>query len=132
MFRSLPGIPGWSAVLIATAICLVGIILDVNDGELGSAFSTFFMAGCILAVIAVQRRAVFMAGIQPPLLMLFIVPPLVLFSALLSGNQSDVIQLAESLLPLLALFPTMAATTLITLSLAIVRAFISEPRVHNN
>src|SRR5699024_6447810 len=68
------GIPAWTAVLLAVAITLSGVAIDSLSGGLGAGFIVAFFLGCLIAALAVARRSVFVAGIQPPIIMAILVP----------------------------------------------------------
>lgn len=63
---SMRGLPAWTAVLLTVAISLTGVAIDSLSGELGGAFTVAFFVGCVLAVLMVSRRSLFVAGVQPP------------------------------------------------------------------
>lgn len=129
MLPSWRGLPAWTAVLLAVAVALTGVAIDAGSGELGTAFTVAFFLGCVLAVLAVARRSVFVAGVQPPLIMAAIVPLVYVLAG--AGGTTGVFsrtQLVSVILPLVTRFPLMFATTLVVVALALVRAFVLEPR----
>lgn len=115
-------------MLTTLAIMLAGIALDAGDGTLGSAFTVSFFLGCLVAVLFVARRSVFLAGAQPPVL-LTVVVPLVYMAAGSGGGTSffSRTQIISAVLPLLERFPLMLVTTLVVVVIALLRAFVLQP-----
>lgn len=67
---SVPGLPWYGAVVVAVVLTLVGsIIAGTQWGDSGPPAMLWvgFLLGVVLAVLAVRRRAVFTAMVQPPL-----------------------------------------------------------------
>lgn len=126
---SMRGLPAWTAVLLTVAISLTGVAIDSLSGELGGAFTVAFFAGCVLAVLMVSRRALFVAGVQPPILMAVLVP-LVYVTAGVGGGSGlfSRTQIISVALPLATRFPLMITTTIVVVILALIRAFVLEPR----
>ena len=129
VLSSLRGLPAWTAVLLAAAISLTGVAIDSLSGELGAAFTVAFFVGCVLAVMAVARRSLFVAGVQPPIMMAVLVPLVYVIAGVGAGaelfSRSQIIAIA---LPLATRFPLMIATTVVVVALALIRAFVLEPR----
>ncbi len=73
-------IPWWGAILLAVTFTAVGFAYDAGagNGELGAVFATFYVLGCLLAVLLVQRAGLFTAMIQPPLILFVAVPTVLL------------------------------------------------------
>lgn len=126
---SMRGLPAWTAVLLAVAISLTGVALDSGSGELGAAFTVAFFLGCVIPVLAVARRSVFVAAVQPPIIMALVVPLSQVIAGMGGGaelfSRSQIVSIA---LPLVTRFPLMITTTLVVAALALIRAFILEPR----
>ena len=126
---SMRGLPAWTAVLLAVAISLTGVAIDSVRGDLGGGFTVGFFLGCVIAVLAVARRSVFVAGIQPPIIMALLVPLAYIVTGLGSGadlfSRTQIISIA---LPLATRFPLMITTTLIVIAIALVRGFVLEPK----
>ena len=38
-----------------------------GSGELGAGFTVAFVLGCVVSVLAISRRSLFVAGVQPPM-----------------------------------------------------------------
>lgn len=120
------GIPWWGAVLVAAAFTAVGAIIDANQSEaLGSVFNFFYLVGCVVAVLAVRRRALFTAVAQPPLIA-FGVGVITLYglnAAEASGLKSLIFKV---LLPIANDFPWLLVTFLVTLALGVGRWYITR------
>lgn len=126
---SMRGLPAWTTVLLTVAITLTGVAIDSLSGELGAAFTVAFFVGCVLAVLMVARRALFVAGVQPPIIMAALVPLAYVVAGVGGGaglfSRTQIISLA---LPLATRFPLMLTTTVVVVVLALIRAFILQPR----
>ncbi|KAA0920038.1 hypothetical protein FQ137_08870 [Dietzia sp. ANT_WB102] len=123
------GLPAWTAVLLAVAISLTGVAIDSVSGTLGAGFTVAFFLGCLVSVLAVARRSVFVAGVQPPIIMALLVPVVYVISGV--GAGVDVFsrtQLVSIILPLATRFPLMLTTTIVVVAIALIRAFVLEPR----
>lgn len=123
------GIPSWTAVLLAVAITLTGVAVDSLSGDLGAAFTVTFFLGCLVSVLAVARRSVFVAGVQPPIIMAVLVPVVYVIAGV--GGGADLFsrtQILSAALPLATRFPLMVATTVVVVAVALIRAFVLEPR----
>lgn len=62
----------WGAVLVAVVFTGVGVLLNLNadlaEGQAtGWGLDILFVAGVVLAAVAVRRGAIFTAMVQPPL-----------------------------------------------------------------
>lgn len=126
---SVRGLPAWTAVLLTVAITLTGVALDSGSGELGAGFTVGYFLGCLIAVLAVSRRSLFVAGVQPPIIMAVLVPLVsVIAGAGSSTGGFSRTQLISLVLPLATRFPLMIATTLVVVAIALIRAFVLEPR----
>lgn len=126
---SMRGLPAWTAVLLTVAITLTGVAIDSLSGELGAAFTVAFFVGCVAAVLMVSRRALFVAGVQPPIMMAVLVPLAYVVAGVGGGSglfsRTQIISIA---LPLATRFPLMITTTVVVVVLALIRAFILQPR----
>ncbi|WP_141564722.1 DUF6542 domain-containing protein [Dietzia alimentaria] len=127
---SMRGLPAWTAVLLAVAVSLTGVALDSLGSGLGAGFTIAFFLGCLLSVLAVSRRAVFVAAVQPPIIMALLVPLVHVIAGMNAGaelfSRSQVISIA---LPLATRFPLMITTTITVVAVALIRALVLEPRV---
>jgi hypothetical protein len=106
------GIPWWAASLLALAFTTIGVFADIGRiYRLGLVFQICYFAGCLLAVLWVQRRGLFGPMVQPPLIMAMTVPGVVI---LMGGEMTGSGLTAKALAigtPLINGFPTMAVTT---------------------
>ncbi len=110
---TVPGVPAWSAVLVAVGCTLLGFLLDASgdNTELTATFSTLYVVGCVAAVLAVRMRGLFTTLVLPPLLLFFAVP---LAYRQLSGGGSGLKDILLNLaIPLVNRFPTMMIATVI-------------------
>lgn len=123
------GIPWWAAVLLSFIVTGIGIGIDLARGStLTSVFLIFYAVGCVVAVLAVMRRGIFAAMVQPPLVLAVALPLVarVMGSGSTGGLRNQIITLA---LPLVNGFPAMAVTTAVTVVLGIVRLAVTrQPR----
>lgn len=129
VLSSTRGLPAWTAVLLAVAISLTGVAIDSVSGDLGAGFTVAFFLGCVVSVLAVARRSVFVAGVQPPIIMALLVPLVYVVSGV--GSGADVFsrsQLVSIILPLATRFPLMITTTVVVVAIALIRALVLEPR----
>ena len=126
---SMRGLPAWTAVLLTVAISLTGVAIDSLSGELGAAFTVLFVVGCVLAVLMVSRRSLFVAGVQPPIVMAILVPLVYVIAGVGGGSglfsRTQIISIG---LPLATRFPLMITTTVVVIALALIRAYVLEPR----
>jgi uncharacterized protein DUF6542 len=106
------GIPWWAAVMLALAFTTIGVFADLGRiYRLGFIFQFCYFVGCLLAVLWVQRRALFGPMVQPPLIMAVTVPAVVMvIGGEMTGNGLTAKALAIGT-PLINGFPTMAVTT---------------------
>ncbi|WP_433562987.1 DUF6542 domain-containing protein [Nocardia sp. CA-151230] len=125
---SVPGVPAGAAVLIAVTCTFIGLLIDAQSSgsrpqgdELTGSFATLYIAGCVVAVLAVRHRGLFTTMVLPPLL-LFIAVPLAyqfLFGSSGSLKLKDI--LLNLAIPLVNRFPTMALATVLVLIAGAVR-----------
>lgn len=122
MFGSFRGLPWWAAVLIAFVVAIVGTFVDVNSAAhtVGWVFAVTFFAGCVGAVVFVERRSMFGPVVQPPLVLAIVVPVLVMLTQGMPGGGLAAVGLALGK-PLIDGFPAMAITTACTVIIGIVR-----------
>lgn len=110
---TVPGVPAWSAVLVAIGCTLLGFLLDASgdNTELTATFSTLYVVGCVAAALAVRMRGLFTTMVLPPLLLFFAVP---LAYRQLSGGGSGLKDILLNLaIPLVNRFPTMMIATVL-------------------
>lgn len=113
---------------MAAGATFLGFAFDaVSGSELTSAFSAMYFLGCVLAVLAVRKRGLFTAVVQPPLL-LFVAVPLgsqFLTDGAGTGIKDMAINVAY---PLVNRFPLMLAATVVVGLIAAARVFLVQPR----
>ena len=108
---SVPGVPWWAAVLIATTATAIGYAIDAGLGhkELTHIFAGLYIAGCVIGILAVRQAGVFTAVIQPPLILFCAVPGAYwLFHGGKVRNIKDL--LINCGYPLIERFPLMVGT----------------------
>ncbi|MFE0750512.1 DUF6542 domain-containing protein [Gordonia sp. NPDC058843] len=121
------GVPWWGAVLLGTGITGLGAAIDAGSNEsLGSIFKFCYLVGCVIAALAVRRRALFTAAAQPPLIAFFV--SIVTLYGLNSEQASSGLKslIFNVLLPIAADFPWMLTTFLVTLALVLARWFLTR------
>ncbi|NDK87975.1 hypothetical protein GYA93_00030 [Gordonia desulfuricans] len=123
---SVRGVPWWGAILIATVITAIGAIIDTSaNSTIGGAFNFCQLVGCVLAALAVRRRALFTAAAQPPLIS-FVIALIALYA---SADQASELKslILKVLLPIAGNFPWMAITFLVTLVVVVGRWYLTRP-----
>lgn len=123
---TVPGVPWWGAVAIAAGTTLLGVLLDSARGnELTTAFTVFYVLGCLAAVVAVRYRGLFTAMAQPPLLLLLAVP--IGQELVSSGSTGGLKDLALNVAyPLVNRFPAMLLATVLVLAIGGFRIFATR------
>jgi len=128
MLGRVRGIPVWAAVLLALLLTGIGVFVDPQPkmGKgLGLIGQACYFLGCLLAVCWVRRRGVFGPMVQPPLVMVVVIPTVVLLSAKTPPGQEATGGMTEKALtlagPMINSFPAMAITTGVTVVLGILR-----------
>ncbi|MDQ3153781.1 MAG: hypothetical protein M3R63_19415 [Actinomycetota bacterium] len=130
LFPGRAGTPWWLAVVLALSFAAAGVFTDLQRiDRLGLVFQACYFLGCVLAVAVVERRGLFGPMVQPPLLLAFVVPGVVL----LAGGAPPSGGLTATALaigtPLINGFPTMAITTGVTVGLGVIRIVTQRPPV---
>ncbi|MFD3506153.1 DUF6542 domain-containing protein [Nocardia sp. NPDC058666] len=124
---SVPGIPAWAAIALATGATGLGFLIDGFGGETypTGTFSALYVLGCVLAVCAVRFRGLFSTMVMPPLLLFIAVP---LACQMLGGRVTASIKdvLMNLIIPLVERFPTMALATLLVLAIGGARIAIAK------
>jgi hypothetical protein len=106
-------------VLVGVAFTAGGVALDLAiSGGLGWIFRVCYVAGVVLAVLAVRRGSIFTAMVQPPL----ILAPAVLIGSWLGNGQG----LVYNGFDVVKAFPLMAISTAVVVVLGLVR-IIAQP-----
>jgi len=122
-------VPWWAALLIAITTTVIGYGIDAGSGhkELTHVFASFYIAGCVAAVLAVRQEGVFTAIIQPPLILFCAVPGAYwLFHSGKVGNLKDL--LLNCGYPLIERFPLMLGTAGGVLLIGLVRWYFGTSR----
>ena len=118
---TVPGVPAWSAVLVAVGCTLLGFLLDAggDNTELTGTFSVLYVVGCVAAVLVVRMRGLFTTMVLPPLLLFFAVP---LAYRQLSDSGTGLKDILLNLaIPLVNRFPTMMIATALVVAIGAYR-----------
>lgn len=122
-----PGIPWWGAIVLATTASAIGFAYDAGSGdkELSVVFSICYVAGCVLAVLAVRHSGIFTAVIQPPLILFGIVPAayFVFHGSTITGIKDILINCGY---PLIERFPLMFFTSATVLVVGMLRWYFAS------
>lgn len=114
--------PWWGAVLIALTATAVGFAFDAGSGnkELSAVFAVCYVAGCLLAVLAVRQAGLFTAVIQPPIVLFVTVPGsyFLFHGGQINGLKDLAINCGY---PLIERFPLMFFTSAAILLIGLVR-----------
>lgn len=122
----LRGLPWWGAVLLALGLTALGAAIDAKlHGALRVTYQICYLAGCVLAALAVRRRGLFTTAVQPPLIA-FAVGIVALYAINASANMSAKTLIFKVALPIATSFPSMAVTFLLTLAVVVGRWFITR------
>lgn len=111
---------------MAATSTAVGFAYDAGSGtkELSAVFTVFYVAGCLLAVLAVRQSGVFTAVIQPALILFVSVP-----TAYYLFNSSEIAGIKDVLIncgyPLIERFPMMFFTSAVVLIIGLARWYLS-------
>ncbi len=118
--------PWWGAVVIAVTGVAVGFAFDAGSGkELTIVFSALYVAGCVVALLAVRQSGIFTAVIQPPLILFCAVPgAYFLFHGAKFTGVKDL--LINSGYPLIERFPLMLSTSVGVLVLGLIRWYLGR------
>ena len=124
---NVPGVPWYAALLIAVTATAIGYGIDSGHKELTHVFAGFYIAGCVLAVLAVCQDGVFTAIIQPPLILFLAVPGAYwLFHDAKIGHLKDL--LINCGYPLIERFPLMLGTAGAVLLIGLARWYFGSSR----
>lgn len=105
----------------------VGVFVDMERlNRLGVVFQICYFLGCLLAVVAVQRKGLFAPMVQPPLILAVAVPGVVLAVGPAPAGDGMIATALTIGTPLINGFPTMAITTGITIAVGIFRLIIQR------
>lgn len=126
---ALKGLPWWGAVLVAVGATTIGALIDTDEAStLGRWFKLFYLAGCLIAALAVRQRALFTAAAQPPLVA-FIVGVTALYLLNTTSESAGMKEIIlKVVLPTANSFPWILLTFLLTLAVVIARWFFVRPK----
>ena len=114
------GWPWWAAVLVALVLTLAGAAIDAwVSGTFSWGLRLGFWIGVGLAALLVQRKSVFTAMVQPPLILV----AGLLLGGMLFINGGGLYGMA---LKLIATFPTMAIGTALAVAIGVIRS-VAQP-----
>lgn len=117
---NIPGVPWWTALLIAVTATAIGYGIDAGHKELTHVFAGFYVGGCVAAVLVVRQDGLFTAIVQPPLILFCAVPGAYwLFHGGKIGSLKDL--LINCGYPLIERFPLMLGTAGGVLLIGLVR-----------
>ena len=116
------GWPWWAAVVLALGLSIVGAVIDEKaNANIATIFRTTFVIGCVVAVCIVRRRNLFGPMVQPPLILVVVVP--IVAVALDAKPGSKVLVIGPDLIDN---FPVMAITTGVTVVLGAIRYLVQR------
>ncbi|HEX4221082.1 MAG TPA: DUF6542 domain-containing protein [Pseudonocardiaceae bacterium] len=118
----------WAAVVLALGLSIVGAVIDEKvNADIATIFRTAFVIGCVGAVAMVRRRNLFGPMVQPPLILIVVVP--LVAAAMDNAGGSKVILVGQKLI---ANFPVMAITTGVTVVLGVARYLVQRRPVDDD
>jgi hypothetical protein len=121
-FPGLQGMRWWAVLLLALVLTAGGVAADVlRTGSLGGIFLAAYPGGCVLAILLVQRRDLFVPMVQPPLLLAVSVPVAVAATGSLPASGGLVSTALAVGAPLINGFPAMAVTTVVCVLVGVIR-----------
>ena len=113
--------------MLAVTATAVGFAYDAGSGlkELTAAYTVCYVAGCVLAVLAVRASGMFTAVIQPPLILFVTVPGayFIFHGDTIAGIKDILINCGY---PLIERFPLMFFTSATVLVIGAVRWYLSR------
>ncbi|GAA4705802.1 hypothetical protein GCM10023215_52310 [Pseudonocardia yuanmonensis] len=124
------GIPPLAAIALAVVLTALGVFVDVlRIGTLGVVFGITYVVGCVLAVGWVRRRNLFGPTVQPPLLVVVLVPAIVLLVGDTGPGLTETVLMVGA--PLVNGFPIMAVATGLTLLIGLLRLTVQRTGPHD-
>ncbi|MPY79337.1 MAG: hypothetical protein GEV04_12780 [Actinophytocola sp.] len=125
------GLPWWQAILLAFGLTLFAAVVDLQfNDKLTVLFQGAYFVACLAAVGWVRRDSLFGPMVQPPLILVVIVPGIMLFSSQgPKGSGMKDILLGYGM-PVINGFPTMAITTGVTVAAGLARLFLQRDPDH--
>src|SRR6478672_4444853 len=116
------GLPSWGAVLVAVVFTAVGVVIDLNSTSaqsVGWPLRILFVAGVVLAALAVRRGAIFTAMVQPPL----VLAAAIVVGGLLDGSGGGLLNTG---LDVVRAFPLMVVGTAAGIVIGVIR-LVAQP-----
>ncbi len=108
--------------MLALGLSIVGAVIDEKaNQDIATIFRTTFVIGCVAAVCVVRRRNLFGPMVQPPLILVVVVPLIAV--ALDAKPGSKVLVIGPQLINN---FPVMAITTGVTVVLGAIRYLVQR------
>ena len=124
---SVAGVPWWASILLGLVPTLAGVAVDLLRTEtLGLGYLVAFPLGCVVATAAARRSELFVPMVQPPLVVAFSVPVVVVASGSLPASGGTLATVLAVGGPLINGFPAMAVTTAVCLALGWARIALQE------
>ncbi|HEY2696660.1 MAG TPA: DUF6542 domain-containing protein [Pseudonocardiaceae bacterium] len=122
------GWPWWAAVVLALGLSIVGAVIDEkSNSNIATIFRAAYVIGCVAAVCMVRRRNLFGPMVQPPLILVVVVP--LVAAALDDKPGSKVLVIGPQLINN---FPVMAITTGVTVVLGVIRYLVQRRPVDDD
>lgn len=114
--------------MVGLGLSLVGAIIDEKaNSDVAAIFRTAYVIGCVVAVVMVRRRNLFGPMVQPPLILVVVVPLVSIAMDTKSGSKVLVAGPA-----LINNFPVMAITTGVTVVLGVIRYLVQRRPVDDD
>ena len=116
------GVRWWAAVGLAVSVTAVGAVADMRiDPGLGPIFQVSFGLGCVAAVCVARRGELFGPMLQPPLILVCVLLPVMLLWSPAAEHGALVSRVIAASLPAVDNFPLAAGTTVVTVAVGVVR-----------
>jgi hypothetical protein len=107
---------------LALGLSIIGAVIDEKaNANIATIFRTAYVIGCVVGVCMVRRRNLFGPMVQPPLILVVVVP--LVAAALDSKPGSKVLVIGPQLIQN---FPVMAITTGVTVVLGVIRYLVQR------
>ncbi len=116
------GLHSWGAVLVAVVFTGIGVVIDLNSSSeqsVGWPLRILFVAGVVLAALAVRRGAIFTAMVQPPL----VLAAAIVVGGLLDGSGGGLLNTG---LDVVRAFPLMVVGTAAAVVIGVIR-LVAQP-----
>jgi hypothetical protein len=115
-------------VVVALGLSIVGAAIDEKaNSNIATIFRAAYVIGCVAAVCMVRRRNLFGPMVQPPLILVVVVP--LVAAALDDKPGSKVLVIGPQLINN---FPVMAITTGVTVVLGVIRYLVQRRPVDDD